>query len=67
MTYQKPPTAKHDDDDTVEETSSLMFGQGGRGEVPARKKMHGLPTMRAMIVTACGLCRARHPCGDDLW
>ena len=55
MTYQKPPTPKHDDDDTVEEASSLLFGQGGGDGVPARKKKHGVPTMRTMVVTACVL------------
>lgn len=54
MTDQTPPTLKHDDNDTVEEASSLLFGPGGGG-VPARKKQHGVPTITRtrIVTTAC--------------
>ena len=39
MTYQTPPTPKHDDGVTVEEASSLLFGPGGG--VPAGTKKTG--------------------------
>ena len=54
MTYQKPPTQKHDDDVKVEEATSLLSGQG-EGGVPAGKKKPGVPTRRALIVTTCFL------------
>ena len=47
MTDQTPPNLKQDDNDTVEEASSLLFGPGGG--VPARTKKHGVPTMRTTM------------------
>ena len=52
MTYQQPsPT--HDAD--ADEASSLLLTVAGGGGVPATKKKHGVPTMRAMIVMICFL------------
>ena len=50
MTYQKPPTQKHDDN--ADEASSLLLtvAGGGGGGVPATQKTYGVPR-RAMIAT----------------
>ena len=50
--YQKP-FQTHDDDNADEASSLVLTVAGGGGGVLAAKKTHGVPTMRAVIVTTC--------------